>query len=300
MILGSETSDGQDGLPPIPRLGPSSDEPERSLRERFVRTRPVPPPTDVEALMVRIAAVPTSLASKRSPRPPTKGTVIMPTAAALAVVAGLVFLASSFQPTPIAAMTILQEAQEALEKTGSVSFEISAFEDGKRRNRAPARIRVLAPGHLRIDEPDGNYSVTDLKTGKSLRVVPAARRAQLIERTAVPGKAGLLDIYEFFRHIDRKKTGDLPPRMIGKIEAIGFEAVVGDPFGKGNTAVQFIRVWVHPKTKLPLRLEHEPKAVHSYGMRSMPTAVCENFVFDEPLEPELFSLKPPKGYEIAP
>lgn len=300
MSLGSEASEGQDGLPPIPRLSSSADECELSLRERFVRTRPVPPPTDVEALKVRIAAVPRFRSSQRSPHPPTKGTTMMRTAAALAAVAGLGLLVSSFRPTPTAAMTVLQEAQEALEKTRSVSFEMSAFEDGERRNRAPTRIRVLAPGHMRIDEPDGNYSVTDLNTGKSLRVVPGARRAQLTERTAVPGKAGLLDLYEFFRHIDRKKTGDLPPRSIGKVEAIGFEAVVGDPLGKGTAAVQFIRVWVHPRTKLPLRLEHEPKSVHSYGMGSVPTAVCENFVFDEPSEPDLFSLEPPKGYEIAP
>jgi outer membrane lipoprotein-sorting protein len=303
MMVDSGPPEGQAWEPPDANAGSSADDPERSLRERFVRTRPEPPPTDIVALRTRIAAASRYRTSQSSPHPrtsPTKVRGMVRTAACLAAVAGLALLVSPFRPTPTAAMTVLQDAQEALERTKSVSFEMSAVEAGKRLNLGPVRIRILAPGRVRVEEPGGNYSVTDLKTGKSLRVVPGAKRAQLIERTADPGEAGLVDFYEFFRRIDQKKTRDLPSRTIGEVEAIGFEAVVGDPFGKGNTAVQYIRGWLHPKTKLPLRLEHEPKFVHSYGMGPVPTVVCENFVFDEPLDPDLFSLEPPKGYKIAP
>lgn len=308
MSLHSEPSEGQPGLPPIRSASPSADDSERFLRERFVLTRPEPPPTDIEALRARIAAVLRFRASQLSPRPPIKGTIMMRTAASLAAVAGLGLLLASFRPTPTAAMTVLQDAQEALVQTRSVSFKMSAVEAGVKSNRAPIRIRILASGRVRIDEPDGNYSVTDMKMGRSLRVSSGAKRAQLIERTTAPDKAGLVDFYEFFRHIDRQQSGDhprkkirdLPPQTIGKVEAIGFEVVVGNPLGKENAVMQVIRVWVHPKTKLPLRLEHEPKSsVHSYGIGPMPTAVCENFVFDEPLDPDLFSLDPPHGYETA-
>ncbi len=224
----------------------------------------------------------------------------MRTAACLAAVAGLGLLFAPFRPTSTAAMTVLQGSQEALKRTRSLSFRMSALEAGEMRDHASVRIRILAPGHVRVDQPGGNYSVTDLNTGKSLRVLPGAKRAQLVERTTARDKGGLVDFYEFYRQIGRKKTRELPPMTIGGVEAIGFEATFGDISGKENSVVQILRVWVHPETKLPIRLEHEPKSVHSYGLGPIPTAVCENFMFDEPMDPELFSLEPPKGYEITP
>jgi len=46
-------------------------------------------------------------------------------------------------------------------------------------------------------------------------------------------------------------------------------------------------------------VEHEPKSGHSYGFGTVPTVVGEHFVFDEPMDPDAFSMEPPKGYEIA-
>jgi hypothetical protein len=221
-------------------------------------------------------------------------------AAGLAAVAGLGLLVASLRPTPTAAMTVLQDAREAVKKTKTVRFEMSVFEAGKAQDRAPSRIRILAPGHVRLDEPDGNYTVSDLGTGATLRVEPGANRARRTKRRGDADKAGRADPYEFFRRLDRRKAGDLPREKIGEVEAVGFE-VVGDPFGGEDAAGVVVRVWVHPETKLPLRMLFQPKAtVHSYGEPPAPNVVWENFVFDEPIDRDLFSLDPPKGFEIAP
>jgi len=53
-----------------------------------------------------------------------------------------------------------------------------------------------------------------------------------------------------------------------------------------------MKVWVDPQTRLPIRMEpieQDKKA----------PVVMSDFVFDQPLDPSLFSLDPPEGYAIT-
>jgi hypothetical protein len=299
MRLGFHDSGSRNGLPSPSTESASGENAERSLRDSFQRTRPVIPPTDLGALRIRLANAETPESGRRSRKFAIQGTVAIRIAAGLVAVAVLGLWATAI-PRPVAAMPVFEESEVALARAKSVRFEMSAFENGVRRNNSAVDVRILAPGHLRIDEPGGNYMVIDIQRGKSLRVAPHAKRFQLIMRAAAPNDASSLDIYNVYRKVDRKRIRDLPSRTIGGVQAVGFESVLGDPFKKGPGGPQYLRAWVHPETKLLLRLEHQPSGAGSYGFGSMPVAVCENFAFDEPMDPGLFSLDPPNGYEATP
>jgi hypothetical protein len=55
-----------------------------------------------------------------------------------------------------------------------------------------------------------------------------------------------------------------------------------------------MKVWVDPETKLPIRME--PFAQDG---KPRPEGVMHDFVFDQPLDPALFSFDPPEGYAVT-
>ncbi len=149
---------------------------------------------------------------------------------------------------------------------------------------------------MRVEQPDGSYSITDFARRRALVVDPAKKSARVWEGLNSPGGLPERDIYDLFRSIAEKPIKSVPPRLIAGKEALGF--VVPNPLAMGGAAGpkppegQTI-AWVDPQTKLPLRIE---TVTREDGATT--TDITSIIAFDRPLDPELFNLTPPEGYQV--
>jgi hypothetical protein len=155
---------------------------------------------------------------------------------------------------------------------------------------------IRAPSVVRIEQPDGTYAITDFAARKALLVDPAKKTARVLEGLNPPG--GLPDgsLYDLFRSIAEKPIKSVPSRLIAGKDALGF--VVPNPMPAGGAARPKppegqTTAWVDPQTKLPLRIE---TVTREDGATT--TEITSIIAFDRPLDPGLFDLTPPEGYQV--
>jgi hypothetical protein len=160
----------------------------------------------------------------------------------------------------------------------------------------PYRILIRAPSVLRIEQPDGSYTITDLARHKALLVDPAKKSAQVLEGLHPPGGEPDRSVYDLFRTIADRPIKSVPPRLIAGKEAPGF--VVPNPMPGGGAAGLKLpeaqtTAWVDPQTRIPLRIE----TVTREGGATT-TEITSIIAFDRPLDARLFDLTPPEGYKV--
>ena len=101
-----------------------------------------------------------------------------------------------------------------------------------------------------------------------------------------------MNFYEYFRNIQAEAASELPAKEIDGKKLPGFrvEREVSHPMMKEKQTVK-MNVWVDPQTKLPVRIEEmhsDPDDADKYRV----AIVMDQFVFDKPLDPGLFSFDP--------
>ena len=177
------------------------------------------------------------------------------------------------------------EVAEQIRDAHFMSWTLSAhFANPGPGREAPMKMVYMAPGVLR-SEYSGLVTITDVNARKTLTLDRKTKIAELIETKNRPTtQADMEDMAANFRKLADQQGQRIEDRQFGDVKAKGF-SVVSDNMPT--------RLWVDPKTKLPLEIEMDAK----FDGKPM-TLVLSDIVFDPPLDDSLFSLEPPADYTL--
>jgi len=201
-------------------------------------------------------------------------------AAAVAIVTAGIWSFGLFGGNPEA----LASVQEKVSRTQSVAMTLTSLEGD--HSKPAGKGYAMADGRLRVEQPDGAYTVIDPKAEISLAVDPKAKTALLIRgyHNRLPA-----DIYHTIRNIQKGEVRKLPVERIDGRDAEVFIATV-----KLSETSQEITVWVNPKTRLPIRLAMADLSADAKAKRILRI----DLEFDTPLDAKLFSTAPPERFAV--
>ena len=182
------------------------------------------------------------------------------------------------------AATAFAEVQEKVQGTRTVTFTETVKVEGEPIRKT--RLFIQAPGHVRGEGEDGHIFILDSEKHQSLALDPKEKKATLV--LGLSEMIGAPNIYDLIRNAAQDVLETLPEQMIDGKKAIGYRV----RFGVGEDT----RVWVDPKTKLPVRIEQSEK---DKAGRKTAQMVSTDFVFDTPLDAALFRMTPPEGYKLV-
>ncbi len=150
----------------------------------------------------------------------------------------------------------------------------------------------LAPGKMR-SEMTGVVSIADLKTGKTVNLLPEQKTALVITVKNVPSEPGRPRFDDFFEELrdllsKRRDTLDEGVKQLGEKEidgrrAIGFRC---------ESPVATVILWGDPATGLPLLVESVSTGIPHIEVK------LSRFFFNGHLEPALFDTTPPADYIV--
>ncbi len=153
------------------------------------------------------------------------------------------------------------------------------------------RILILADGRVRAEMANGNYTVMNKDGSKSLLVSPRDKTAMVMVGLA-PRPAGI-NVYEMLRNTVNENANRLPDETLDGRKLNVFRVDVAEDVRKQSRfPYPPMKVWVDPDTRLPVRMEDLTEG-------GKPQVSMYGLVFDQPLDPALFSLEPPEGYKVT-
>ncbi len=162
------------------------------------------------------------------------------------------------------------------------------------RSMSDIKIMSLSPGRIR-QEMGTQIMIQDLSAGKTLNLERTTKTATLVSIKGMPASKGMQqDWFESFKAIAKNpQAEDLGVKIQEGRESHGFCAKLA------NMTVTF---WADAKSAEPVMIEIRqpfPDFANQGGKGEMTMEmVMTNFQFDVPLDESLFSLTPPKGYEL--
>jgi len=147
----------------------------------------------------------------------------------------------------------------------------------------------MEPIHMRQVTPQGVIVVSDLEQGKIVTLMPAEKKAFVMEMENIPeneDQSQFNMFHEIRKHIqEAQDTGGKSAEFLGEHKIDGV-AVIGYRVQKPGVD---ITVWADAKTLLPVQMENTMGPV---------TFSMSDIVFDAVLDETLFSLEIPKGYTV--
>jgi hypothetical protein len=165
------------------------------------------------------------------------------------------------------------------------------------RKKLQTRLLWAAPGSLRSDMSIGGKR-------QSTVIAPAGKKGLLLDhkaRTYTPTEVrpGIQEaaILRLIKGLASYSSGDDKPAgtdEVGGVKAPRFDVKVGDE----NSGVWRYRVWAHPRTKRPLRVDLALRPGQEPGANGLPALRLENFDWDVKVNGS-FDTQPPKGYRLA-
>ena len=181
------------------------------------------------------------------------------------------------------------EVAEKVQKTQSLSFKTARV---PRDPDDEMRILILPDGRMR-NENSKIYSIQDIKRGKMILVWKESKKAQVYEGYSPPVHLPAdFNVYELIKNIRKEAVKSLPDEKLNGRKTIVFRAEIkGLPLPEKETVW---KVWVDPKTELPIRIEDTMHDEHGKPA----TSVMYDIEFDRPFDPAQFSFEPPKGYKV--
>jgi outer membrane lipoprotein-sorting protein len=199
-------------------------------------------------------------------------------AAALVIAAGL-FSVVFFRTNNAASALAFADVQEKIKQVKSITCKQTKKVKGQPDE--VERLYLLGSDFVRMERANGEYNVLDLKEGTQIVVSPQEKKAMIFHS---PPRLPV-NLYDILRNVPKEATKKLPERDIDGVKAPGFVVPFSNEFGK----IEFT-VWVDPKTQLPLRFEADDGPDRQI--------IISDFVYDQPLDPALFSMKPPEGFQV--
>jgi hypothetical protein len=130
-------------------------------------------------------------------------------------------------------------------------------------------------------------TIADRATGEEFRIYPEQKR---IERE----RANQLfnDLYSMIREVAEHPVQALGEQVIDGRKLVGYLGQMKSPEPSGRTVLVPVRIWVDPKTKLPVRIEYIDTTT------GKPSGGLSDLRFDEPIDDALFAMKVPEGTAV--
>lgn len=202
-------------------------------------------------------------------------------AALLLTTAAVVAVSYGLMQTPQTAFAF-EDVVTAVRQASTVSYTTVITP----RNGPKMQYKNYHKGTLtRMAYADGSYAVMDMSGQKMLMVQPARKTATLTHLGNKPQEVPTMgdSIIAWLKTAEQtgKPVGE---KTINGVRTLGFEASFG---------ATTMTLWGDPKTKLPVQIE----SMIGSPSDSIPMMMHE-FVFNAPLEDELFSTEVPEGYQL--
>jgi outer membrane lipoprotein-sorting protein len=176
---------------------------------------------------------------------------------------------------------------EKIREAKSFSYEIVNEPLGTTKNpgweKSVMKVYFKEPGLLREERPGGDVMIQNVTAGKTLHYDPSTKKAMLFP---FKPQAPWLAFRKFLLDEDRK-WGDGAEQPLGEREVDGKKA---QGFAVRENENTVWNIWVDAKTAKPLRIERV-----SLGWKT----VTSKIVLNPDLPDTLFSVEPPKGYELT-
>jgi outer membrane lipoprotein-sorting protein len=246
---------------------------------------PVPEGPSHEAVLRLLAALPTA-AAPAGPEPAPRAVRRIVRAATAAVAAAVLLYAAGWWVSQPA--VAVADVARKLRVAHTLAYRMTVSHP---RLKEPVTTRLLfkEPGLMRSEGPEGQASVTDLGTAKTLLLQPKTKTALLVvgQKRGVPGEPlgdSAAQVLERLRRLAGKDGRPLGTKRIGPAQALGFQV---EEQGQEYT------VWADPKTKLPLLIEMAVRV----GDQDARVALSD-FELDPELDDTLFSLEPQADYAL--
>lgn len=205
-----------------------------------------------------------------------------------ALAALILVVAVCFRPTDLGNGLAYGEVQKAVRQVKTVILD---WHHPKTPHRDYREFHSRDTNRVRFEYPNGFVRISDGKEGKVLALNPQSKTAVLMHGSR--GDSSLGELMDDLLHMEQEATRPLGERRIDGRKLVGFELKPAEyqPPDTRRT------VWVDPQTRLPMRAECIPLDPENPRTASLHAIV--SLRFDEPLEPELFSLTPPSGYTLS-
>lgn len=246
--------------------------------------------------------------------------------AASALIASVVFSTWFIRSGPNSSIAFA-EVQKEIAKVKTVQYRESRIDrdaDGRTAPKMVKQVKILGP-HLERSEVSvtaggdppkgvrwglalGEYiSINNLKEGKLISLYPKTKTYQIVSSLLSINDEGKVesnevrpapkaDLYAQIHDVPSDKAKKLDEKMVDGKRAIGF--LVEEKIERDRGVDTWTRTyWVDAATKLPVRIEINHRSTNP--MRGSTDWVQSDFVFDAPLDKELFSTDPPSGYKKA-
>ena len=301
---------------------PDPDSPgDADLRALFARTAPAPSPTDLAPLRAALRRRPPPPSFPLSSPVPSRKSPMKLALTAVTALCLSVAAAAFWRAEPAVAFADVRAAVAAAETIRCTSVTVSRFRNGAgpedlaRPERFDRHRHIAAGGRRRSEkyqvvvhpglavpyeqrpqhESLHEVCVTDPAAGLTRIVNHAHRRVDIWLFSEQVWRDDLYAAqFAFLRHLPEEGVTPIEPRRIDGVDAPGF-LVPGFP---GWVDTEFTaRVWVHPDTRLPLRLESVAPERELPGGQE-PYITFADFEFDRPVPPETFAIDIPPGYSL--
>jgi len=185
----------------------------------------------------------------------------------------------------------LAAVQNALENATSATYTVTVTVDDNPTEKV--KVMLLGTKLCRAVQHDGTITILDVAQRTMVRLLPAERKAVVMEGLTVPDGFNILELLaNLNRHATRQQRV-VPDRKFDGREAEGFVVQLDN---------LSYNVWCDKTTHLPLRLESERKLIlrdHAGAEREQAIKeVWGDFVFNGKVDKALFSLTPPQDYQV--
>jgi outer membrane lipoprotein-sorting protein len=187
---------------------------------------------------------------------------------------------------------------DVLERLRSATFDMTVEMSGQPPISVRAKGLFLAPSRQRIEaaRKDDRYGdmviVADYESAKGIVLLPSQKKAFVVDSEKIRQQLNnpMACMFETMRCLVRE----------GRSHAVKTVTTIGKKEIDGQIAVGFLAhcsmgdmtLWADPRTAKPVRIELDMPAMNAHG-------VLNNFRYDVPLDPSLFSLEPPPTYQTV-
>ncbi len=211
-------------------------------------------------------------------------------AAALFGLAASVLIAYLALTSATGGSAAFAQVVEKLRSAQTMTYDWVSKRDSDGTILSRGRNLYMVPGKIRIEfngEKDvQSYFVADMPTGKVLFVDAAQKTARIVPLKEFDGNDRAAKAIEDIRSLEEQGARPLGNKQIDGVQARGF-AITRD----GETTT----VWANAASGDPIRVEILGKSNSGEPVLS----VWTNIKLDQPLDPQLFSVRPPAGFAVS-
>jgi outer membrane lipoprotein-sorting protein len=182
----------------------------------------------------------------------------------------------------------LGQVVEKLRSAQRVSFLVEQRSADPKRPGFKARVWLMDPDKSRVEwnMPQGN--TVGIRNGNKTVQLDATKKTAIVGAFP-PGVLGSeRQALEELRSLVEKDARSLGEKVIDGVRAKGFEALIKE---------RKITLWANTETGNPIRIEYPLTEIPPPNGPEL--KVLTDFKFDEPFDPNLFTLEVPRDYQVS-